>query len=169
MKTESPSKSRYIFVAFTACHVPLVHFMFIMNAQDRNITPNVIRNDYLILASCDTELNNSITLQIIYAALNAYLGLTLLEGLQRLYDVSTSNLEVYTVLWWVNIHLIYFWIWWIFTYLNLKYGQSWTNGRFIIVLFCLFESESWSRKKNRRDKSLPNYYSKKVNSWGILT
>ena len=30
-----------------------------------------------------------------------------------------------------------------FTYWNLDTGESWTNARFILLLFCLFESESW--------------------------
>ena len=39
----------------------------------------------------------------------------------------------------------------------MKHGESWMNRRFIVLLFCLFESESWPRKKNQLGESSPNF------------
>ena len=57
----------------------------------------------------------------------------------------------------VNLHLFYFWTWWIFTLLYLKHGESWTSVRFIVLLFSLFESESWPRKNKSVCESSPNF------------
>ena len=44
----------------------------------------------------------------------------------------------------------------------LKHGESWTSVCFII-LFSLFESESWPRKTNQFGESLPNFIFTTVN------
>ena len=44
----------------------------------------------------------------------------------------------------------------------MKHGESWTNVRFI-VLFSLFQSESWPRKRNQLGESSPNFIFAVVN------
>ena len=116
---------------------------------------------------------------LVNAAVNGHLELPRLKDRQRFDAVSTSNLEVYQ-----------FRDWWILTYFifghgesslkYLKHGESWTNVRFIVLLFPLFESESWPRKNKsawwiftqlyfRGGESWLNYFWKEVNWWWILT
>ena len=46
----------------------------------------------------------------------------------------------------------------------MKHGESWTKERFILLLFCLFESESWPRKKrNQFGESSPSFIFAAVN------
>ena len=115
----------------------------------------------------------------IYAAVNGHLELLLLKDRQRFDAVSTSNLEIYKFR--DGRILTYF----IFGHgesslNNLKHGESWTNVRFIVLLFSLFESETWPRKNKsawwiftqlyfRGGESWPNYFGKEVNWWWILT
>ena len=79
------------------------------------------------------------------AAVNGHLELTL-KGRYRFDAISTLNLEVYK-----------FWDRWIFTYFFFghdesspnyfwRHGESWTYVHSIVLLFSLFESESWPRK-----------------------
>ena len=97
------------------------------------------------------------------AAVNGHLELPLLKDRQRFDAVSTSNLEVYK-----------FRDWWIFTYFisghgesslnnHLKHGESWTNVRFIVLLFSLFGRESWPRKHKSVGESSPNFIFAVVN------
>ena len=80
----------------------------------------------------------------------------------------------------VNLHLIIVWTWWIFTKQNSKKGESWTNVRFIFLLFSLFESESLPKINKsawwiftliylRGGESWPNCFWKEVNWCWILT
>ena len=64
--------------------------------------------------------------------------------------------------------------------MKFRHGESWTNARFILLLFCLFESESWPKINEsawwiftllyfRGGESWPNCFGKEVNWWWILT
>ena len=77
--------------------------------------------------------------------------------------ILRSNLEVYE-----------FWDWWILTYVIFGHGESsltniWSMVNlermcvFIVLLFSLFESESWPRKTNRLGESSPNFIFAVVN------
>ena len=61
----------------------------------------------------------------------------------------------------------------------MKHGESWTNMRFTVLLFSLFESESWPRKNKSAwwiftklyfhgGESRPNYLGKEVNWWMMV-
>ena len=65
--------------------------------------------------------------------------------IRRHLDVKSWGVQILGL---VNLHLIYFWTWWIFTKEILKHSKFWMNWRFIVLSFSLFESESWPTKKS---------------------
>ena len=75
----------------------------------------------------------------------------------------------------VNLHLSYFWTWWIFIQYYFEYIEQ-----MCVLLFYLFQSEVWPRKHKvawwiftqfyfSNGESLPICFGKKVNWWWILT
>ena len=106
----------------------------------------------------------------LYATINGYLELALLEGHQRFNAISTSNLEVYK-----------FWDWWIFTYLVLnrlnlylvKFEARWIlNERalkcLIYFVYLKVNLDPEKNKTNQLGKSSANFIFAAVNLDSIV-